>query len=294
MPESIACSVIIPTYNRSRLLGYTLHALARQGFPADRFEVLVVDDGSTDDTATVVDEYRDRLDLSYHYQEDEGYRVAAARNVGIAHARAEICVFIDSGVLPHSGCLSAHLDAHAATAVPMAVVGYVYGFNLDNEDAGLITRAVDATDPDAAIEALARDGRWADLREEFYGRYNDDVAGLPAPWTVYWTCNASARTAQLRSVGMFDEEFRTYGGEDIDLAYRLHRAGARVGLSRRASSLHYPHEKGFDQNIASTRRNFWYIAEKYGTPITQLLLPLPVINPFNLNDFAAFLNLPEE
>ncbi|MEO3796312.1 glycosyltransferase [Nonomuraea sp. B10E15] len=291
MDHSLTCSVIIPTYNRARLLDWTLHALTRQDLPADRFEVVVVDDGSSDGTAAVVERYRDRLAVTYDYQEDQGYRLAAARNVGIAHATADICVFIDSGVLAHSRCLSAHLDSHASAPGPTAVVGYVYGFNLDNEDAELIERRVDVTDPDASIVRLAEDGR-LDLREEFYVRHDDRIGDLPAPWTVYWNCNASARTAQLRSVGAFDEAFRTWGGEDIDLAYRLHRDGARFVVNRQASSIHYPHEKKADDNIASCALNYRYIADKYGTPLTRLLLPLPTINPFNLNDVARFLDVP--
>ena len=103
MGSSLRCTVIVPTYNRRRLLELTLDSLAGQDLPRDRFEVLVVDDGSSDDTADVVREFEDRLDLRYFYQPDEGYRVARARNVGIRHARGEICVFVDSGVLLHSG-----------------------------------------------------------------------------------------------------------------------------------------------------------------------------------------------
>src|SRR5882672_6181176 len=113
MSQPPVCSVIIPTYNRMALLRYTLDALTRQDLGADRFEVLVVDDGSSDGTAALVERYQGRLDVRYFFQPDQGYRVAAARNIGIAHARSDVCVFLDSGVIAHSGCLSAHLRSHA-------------------------------------------------------------------------------------------------------------------------------------------------------------------------------------
>ncbi|MEV8443404.1 glycosyltransferase family A protein [Actinosynnema sp. NPDC051121] len=156
----LRCTVIVPTYNRRRLLGLTLDSLARQDLPRDRFEVLVVDDGSSDDTAAVVRGFEDRLDLRYFYQPDEGYRVARARNVGIRHATGEISVFVDSGVLLHSASLSAHVGAHAASPEPLALNGYVYCFNLGNEDAGLINEFVDADDVDASIGAMARARAW--------------------------------------------------------------------------------------------------------------------------------------
>ncbi|GGM01882.1 MULTISPECIES: glycosyltransferase [Micromonospora] len=292
MAQSLTATVVVPTYNRAQLLGYTLAALTRQDLSADRFEVVVVDDGSSDDTAAVVEAYRDRLDLSYHFQPDDGYRVAAARNVGINAARNDVCVLLDSGVLPHSGCLRAHLDSHAADGPPQAVIGYVYGFNLDNEDAEAIRGLVDPTDADAAIKALAADGRWPDMREDFYRSHDDDIATLRAPWTVFWTCNVSVRTATLREVGAFDETFRSWGGEDVDLGIRLHLAGARFVVDRAAASLHYPHDKLFADNLTTLVPNYCYIAAKYDTPTVRLLPAIPTINPFNLDQVADHLDLP--
>ncbi|GAA5061828.1 glycosyltransferase involved in cell wall biosynthesis [Thermocatellispora tengchongensis] len=269
---TIACSVVIPTYNRAELLAHTLRSLTRQTLPAGRFEVLVSDDGSGDDTADVVRSFADRLDLRYFYQEDEGYRLAKARNVGIRHARGEVCVMVDSGVLLSSGCLEAHLAAHAAWPGPVAAIGYVYCFNEDNEDAAQMRRVIDVHDPDATIALLRDRGQWLDIREEFYARYTDEFHDLPAPWLVYWCCNVSAPTGLLREIGGFDEWFVRWGGEDVELAYRLHRAGARFVLSRDAASIHYPHPKVFKDNIANAVINYKYIAEKYGTPITRLLV----------------------
>lgn len=288
MGSSLRCTVIVPTYNRRRLLQLTLDSLDRQTLPRDRFEVLVVDDGSSDDTAAVVRGYEDRFDLRYFYQPDEGYRVAKARNVGIRHAAGEICVFVDSGVLLHSASLSAHLTAHEATEEPLALNGYVYCFNLDNEDAQLIRKVVDVDDVDSSIASMARTKAWPDVREPFYARYSDDFGHLPAPWLMYWTCHSSARTEQVRAIGMYDEEFRQWGGEDLDLAYRLHRDGARFGVSRDACAIHYPHEKDQDDNTRSALENYRYIAEKYGTPITRMLVEQPAIR------FAMFNQVIEE
>ncbi|NUS65894.1 MAG: glycosyltransferase [Saccharothrix sp.] len=292
MGSSLRCTVIVPTYNRRRLLGLTLDSLARQDLPRDRFEVLVVDDGSSDDTAAVVRGFEDRLDLRYFYQPDEGYRVARARNVGIRHATGEISVFVDSGVLLHSASLSAHVEAHAASPEPLALNGYVYCFNLGNEDARLIREVVDVEDVDSSIASLTRTGAWPDVREPFYTRYSDDFGHLPAPWLMYWTCHASARTEQVRSVGMYDEEFRTWGGEDLDLAYRLHRDGARFGVSREATSIHYPHDKDQGDNARSAQENYRYIAAKYGTPITRLLTEEPAIRFSLFNEVVEERGLP--
>ncbi|MDU0287593.1 glycosyltransferase family 2 protein [Saccharothrix longispora] len=292
MGSSLRCTVIIPTYNRRRLLELTLDALAKQDLPRDRFEVLVVDDGSDDSTEAAVRGFGDRLDLRYFHQPDEGYRVARARNVGIRHARGEVCVFVDSGVLLHSASLSAHVAAHEAAAEPLALNGYVYCFNLDNEDAGLIREVVDVDDVDSTTAHLARTESWPDVREPFYTRHSDDFGHLPAPWLMYWTCHASARTEQVRSVGMYDEAFRQWGGEDLDLAYRLHRDGARFGVLREAASIHYPHEKDHGENSRSALENYRYIVDKYRTPIIRLLVEEPPIRFSAFNDVVAERGLP--
>ncbi len=279
------CSVIVPTYNRSELLRHTLESLRRQRLPRDEFEVFVVDDGSSDDTADVAGEYRDALDLKYFFQEDKGFRVAKARNTGIAHANGDICVFIDSGLLLHSGFLQAHLASHAASPVPLAVIGYIYGLTVDDEDIDSLAAAIDASNPDATIERMREQGVHLDIREEFYEKYaNDDFAGLPAPWVVFWSGNTSVRTDQLRAVGAFDEAFTTWGGEDTDLGYRLHQAGVRFVVNRDASSIHFPHRKSFEENMRSSQENCRYIIKKYDDPILGLLLEFPEVDPFNYNE----------
>jgi glycosyltransferase involved in cell wall biosynthesis len=65
------CTVIVPTYNRSELMRRTLDSLVAQDLLGDRFEVIVVDDGSSDGTAAMVEGYHDRLRLSYFFQDDE-------------------------------------------------------------------------------------------------------------------------------------------------------------------------------------------------------------------------------
>jgi glycosyltransferase involved in cell wall biosynthesis len=286
-----ACSVIIPTYNRMRLLARTLDSMIRQDIGRDRFEVLVVDDGSSDATAEVATRYGDRLHLRYFFQPDEGFRAAAARNVGITHAKAEVCVFIDSGVLLHSRGLSAYLRSHA-DAGSTAVIGYVYCFNHRNEDIAKMLVALDFDDVDGTIEALRRQAKWLDDREKFYARYGETLDSLPAPWLIYWSCNVSATTAQLRRTGGFDEAFRAWGGEDVDLGYRLHRDGAHFVLNRHASAIHYPHGKDYEANRPMQMANARYIARKYDTPITRLLAAEPPINDFDLNDYIRRHDVP--
>ncbi|MEO6503599.1 MAG: glycosyltransferase [Jatrophihabitantaceae bacterium] len=293
MAGVLRCSVVIPTYNRAELLRRTLESLTAQDLPTAAFEVLVVDDGSSDQTAQLVEGYRDRLDLRYFFQPDEGWRVAQARNVGIAHATGEVCVFVDSGVVLHSGCLQAHASSHQQAGGPVAVLGYVYGWGREGADAQEMIRTLDFDDPDASIELMRRTGRWADVRDPFYAKYAENFDRLPAPWIVYWTCNVSAPTDRLRAVGGFDEQIRSWGGEDIDLAYRLHLDGVRFALNRSASSIHYPHGSDLAASMVGARAVHRYLAQKHGTPVAKLLPSLGgALNFLTFNDVITARGLP--
>ena len=286
------CSVVIPTYNRAALLRRTLDSLVSQDLPRTDFEVLVADDGSSDGTAELAASYADRLNLRYLFQPDEGWRVARARNLGIAQATGEVCVLIDSGVVLHSGCLRAHLDSHRQAGDPVAVCGYVHGYGYT--EAEELAGSVDYEQPDASIELLRESGRWPDIRESLYARRADDLAGLPAPWILFWTCNVSVRTDQLLAVGGFDEHFRSWGGEDIDLGYRLHLAGVRFLVNRSASSIHCPHGSTPADRIGHARENHRYMMGKYGTPIARLLPMLGgALNYHTFNDLIIARGLPE-
>ena len=96
-------SVIIPTYNRESSLRETLHSLSRQIWSVAHFEVVIVDDGSTDGTASLAQEAFP-FSLQYIYQRNQGS--AAARNAGAKQSHGEILVFIDDDITTEPGYLS--------------------------------------------------------------------------------------------------------------------------------------------------------------------------------------------
>ncbi len=133
MPKSAdipQASVVIPTYNRRAELTKTLETLIEQDIDPRGFEVIVADDGSSDDTADVARSFAGRLRLKYYFHEDLGFRPGAARNAGASLAAAPILIFLDSGTLagPWPGGRSRR-RAHAESAARCAVMGYCYGYN---------------------------------------------------------------------------------------------------------------------------------------------------------------------
>lgn len=244
MEKCYDASVIIPTYNRELELGLTLEALTRQRTEYT-FEVLVADDGSHDHTKAVAEKYRKRLNLRYFYQEDEGYRCTAARNIGIRNARGKICIFLDCGVLLSSQGIQKHLDAHRRReGENCLVLGYTYAnYPLNAEEGGQIRRLAEQLDVDTLIEKMPGIGQ-KDSREGMYQMYGDDLTSWPAPWAVVYGCNLSVPTEFAREIGMFDENFNSWGADDNEFGIRVFLAGGKTILEREASSVYYPHDSG--------------------------------------------------
>ena len=100
-------SVVIPSFNKAGVLAATLTALEAQTLPADQFEVIVMDDGSTDGTAEMLDSYRPPYPFRWLSQANLG--AAAARNAAAAAAAGHILLFLDADIVSAPGLAAAHV-----------------------------------------------------------------------------------------------------------------------------------------------------------------------------------------
>ena len=192
-------SVVVATLNRAPLLGPLLEGLRAQTLAHERFEVLIVDDGSTDDTARVLarELERDGLDLRVIRREENG-GLAVARQQGWHAARASLLAFTDDDCVPSPGWLESGLAA--AQANPGAIVQ-------------------GRTDP--RVSDLERIGA---LKRPF-----TRTLVIPGPDPHVQTCNVFYPRELLERIGGLDTEgFARYMGDDADLAWRAMDAGAEV------------------------------------------------------------------
>jgi len=189
------------TYNRKALLGNVLEALFAQDLDPNTYEIVLVDDGSTDGTyEKIIRGVRPPCALHVVRQSNAG--LARGRNAGIARARGELILFMDDDVLATPGLLSAHVRFHRSH--PRAICR-----------GAVINVASFASLPPARYS-------W----RNYSGAY-------------FWTTNVSAPLAVVREAGGFDERFSEYGWEDLELGYRLRRMGVPSILARDALVYHY-------------------------------------------------------
>ncbi len=200
-------SIVVPTFNRPRQLANCLAALARLDYPRDRFEVIVVDDGSRRSPAPALAPWRDRLDLTLLTQANGG--PALARNRGAARARGEVLAFTDDDCAPAPDWLRALAARFAAT--PTHAVG------------GRTLNAL-ATNPYSGTSQA--------IMEVVHAHYN---AGPPR---FFASNNLAVPIAGFRAIGGFDGSFRT--AEDRDFCDRWLHHGLRMSYAPDAV-VHHAH-----------------------------------------------------
>jgi GT2 family glycosyltransferase len=272
-------SVVVPTYNRAPLLRRTLASLAGQRTPPP-FEVIVADDGSADDSEKVAAEFRDQLAIRYCYQEDQGYWAARARNMGAALATAPVLMFLDSGTLAGPDLLALHLRAHSdhqpeagSAARGPGVIGYTYGYDLFQATPGL-AEAVATMSPEQVYERFRTERSFQDGRHEELARRGFDLTRLLLPWLFFWSMNISVHAADYAAVGGFDERFRSWGQEDLELGYRLHRHGVPLVVVPRAWAMECPHERDPEACMASAKHNTLQMLQTHPDPAVELFWAL--------------------
>lgn len=209
---SVQVSVVVATYNRRSLLIELLRALARQTLAPDRFEVIVVDDGSRPPARPDVDALEVPYRLTLIEQPNQG--VAVARHSGIVRARGEVIVVVDDDMRPLPDLLARHLEAHARGN--RLVLGRILDEGSAMADKPIFER----------MHAALLDRQWEALRS---GRER-------AGGTHTCTGNVSFRRADYLAVGGFDPALPR--SEDRDLGLRLEKAGARVAFADAARTVH--------------------------------------------------------
>jgi len=215
-------SVVIPTYNRRALLAKSLDALLNQSISKDKYEVIVVDDCSSDDTRDYLAQRTGQAINLYYIRHFVNQGRVVTRNDGIKAAKGDIVIFLDNDNVPNHDFVEAHQRYHEKYSKErIAVVGNVR----------------------FAEEVIAGSnfGRYMQSRNLGSRKANEmsklDLSNLPPKY--FGGLNSSVRREDLMAAGLFDPKFRYYGGEDEIMGYCLHKAGVRIIYGKEASTTHY-------------------------------------------------------
>jgi len=200
--DELSVSVVVCSYNGSRTIRECLDHLSRLHY--SNYEVVVVDDGSTDDTAAIAQGFKVRLIRT------ENRGLSSARNTGREHSKGEIVAYIDDDAYPDPDWLNYYNNAFRRSS--HAMMG---GPNLSPENDSLVAQCV-ARSPGGPNHVLLTDT----LAEHVPG------------------CNMVFRKSCLEEIGGFDPIFRT-AGDDVDICWRIQEKGWTVGFAPAAIVWHH-------------------------------------------------------
>jgi GT2 family glycosyltransferase len=198
-------SVVVCSYNGARTIRDCLDGLKRLKYPS--YEVIVVNDGSTDATEKIASEYDFRVITT------KNYGLSHARNVGWRAAAGEIVAYIDDDAYPDSDWL-----VYLANAFMHTNHGGIGGPNVAPTGGGLIADCI-AHAPGGPVHVLVSD---------------EEAEHIPG-------CNMAFRKAALKAIGGFDTQFRA-AGDDVDVCWRLQKNGYTIGFT--PSALVWHHRRG--------------------------------------------------
>lgn len=226
--QPVGLSIVIPTFNRSRILDITLACLVNQ-ITRYAFEVIVADDGSQESIEQIVRKYEPLLDIKYVRQKDHGYQLCAVRNLGLRTARYPFVSILDCDMAPNPRWVQSYAELLMEDD-DVALIGprkYV-DTSAFSADAFLANPSLIGELPEVVtnnpVAGILENTRSVDWRLEHF-RVTHNLQFCDTPFRFFSGGNVAFSRKWLDRVGWFDEEFNHWGGEDNEFGYRLYRAG---------------------------------------------------------------------
>ncbi|MBN2058686.1 MAG: glycosyltransferase [Candidatus Saganbacteria bacterium] len=207
-------SVVIGTYNQKDTLKTVLESFSKQLLPASEFELVVADSSSSDGTEQMVRSFNSPYQLNYLRLENKGK--AYARNRGVAQAKTEIILLTDADMVAAPDLLSQHVAAQEK-----------YG------DAAIEGVTLNLT-KELKAEELCPESPYV----EPYIKQNLQP-GQKLKWSYFLSGNLSLRKQTFLEAGGFDENFSSYGWEDIELGYRFKKLDVPLIYAPEAINYHF-------------------------------------------------------
>jgi len=201
-------SVVIPTYNRKLILEKCLIALEKQALTKNisNYEIVVVDDGSTDGTPSWIRKNSHIFPHVVLYEQDHG-GAALGRNLGVMKSKYEIIIFIDSDLIVLENFLACHVNKLSSSWKKNNQKCFTYGSVINTSN--------------------------------FKNPENEMFKLTDISFAYFATGNVAISKELLLNVGLFDTSFSLYGWEDLELGERLKKIGTKLVKCPEAIGFHW-------------------------------------------------------
>ncbi|MBD0315194.1 MAG: glycosyltransferase [Nitrospiraceae bacterium] len=249
--SAMRLSILMPTYNRRAILRKTLLAFACQTVPPDQFEVLVVDDGSSDDTVQMLERFKAPFTLRIFTQPHQGAN--AARNLAIGQARGELLLITGDDMIPEPGFVEAHLKFHDQHPSEWdAMLGFI------------------DWSPEITVTPFMRYIVAPEGGQQFSFHVATDGK---ADFRLFYTSNISLkRSTVVRQSTWFDTDFTYPAYDDTELGYRLAKQGLQIHYNAKAITNH--HHPMTPATFVERQRKAGHMAMVIASKHPELIQPL--------------------
>ena len=298
-------SVLLATYNKAKFLDLTLTGYTKQTYKD--FEIVMVDDGSTDNTPQIVEKYQKELNIRYLPQPKMG--ISRARSKTLENAGGEYVIITDDDRIPCENFILEHkkkLDtkekcvvigkeclilSHFSQDTRFAFKDEFKIYNkypelLDCDEKTMFTSDDIMNDFDAVIENYYLSDYTESCLLNMVERYGEGLDGFYLAWSKAYGGNMSFDMRHLQKLLEYDHNYIGYGIEDIDFSYQLSRQGFNFRFCKEAMNFHQEHPRGKREN-RDMFKNFSYFCSKYQSIDVCLMkmdwdgkVPLEVANDF--------------
>ena len=277
-------SIIVPTLNGLKYLEQVMDSVQKHTkWP---FEVIVVDNCSVDNTGDLIVKYQKNMDIKRIYLPKNETR-SHARNAGIASARGDIIIFSDSDMISERDYVTKHMEANVGnndvicgenwvkiyTFYYKDFLGYLKRNLLINKHLYNLSTPMNKIEDKSCLinEEKIISGEYKKFSFTYavndhgyqiiLDRYGRNLEGYKFPWSFFVTNNCSARREKILEAGMFDEDYKGWGCEDLDLGYRLYKKGCNF-KKLDIESIHQEHAINY---MEDGLKNIYYFSEKYNS-----------------------------
>jgi glycosyltransferase involved in cell wall biosynthesis len=289
--QEIEVSIIIPSYNKYPLNVFTLYTLEKQNFDHSKYEVIFIDDASTDQTFEKLKDYQPNY--HFHYIRcNENMGRAKVRNLGINSSRGKLLIMLDAEMIVDPYFIWNHYIQHQLQD-DLILSGIMYyklaytcifpNFNSNQmkevkvlaKKNPLIYKRYKKYEPystdilpllekeeinsNVFEDLIMKNSNWFNSITDNYG---PKLEGLNFPWMSFLTGNVSLRRDLILKAGLFDEDFVNYGYEDWELGYRLYKLGGKFLQSDKVITYHQVHPIG-KSNWTESIGNYHLFKQKH-------------------------------
>lgn len=214
--KDLSLTVIIPTYNRKDILRKCLNALFHHTYPPSDYEIIVIDDGSTDGTEELVKSLLNDPPCMLRYFKQKHKGPASTRNLGVKNASAGIVLFIGDDIIATPNLIAEHMKWHLRNPEEnVAVLGYV------------------TWSPELRITPFMK---WLENGGPQFSYH--ELNGKKTLNKYFYASNISLKRRFLAKNGLFDEDFRYAAYEDLELSHRLTQKGLQILYNKEAVGYH--------------------------------------------------------